>query len=68
MSPLMQTMYTTSARLRSDEAGGNPQISRLAPREGQTNSHRGGDLYLDELRFDSPKLLIPRAKLRKELY
>ena len=52
-----------------------PPPHRPAPREGQTNGHRGGnmrrgggDLYLDELRFDPPELLIPRAKLRKELY
>ena len=50
-----------------------PPPHRPAPREGQTNGHRqrgyyasgGGDLYLDELRFDSPERFITRARLGK---
>ena len=49
--------------LRVLSAPGFP--SQPAAREGQTNSHRGGDLYLDELRFDSPERFITRARLGK---
>eukprot|EP01048_Picozoa_sp_COSAG05_P003497 COSAG05_NODE_162_length_15499_cov_23.006104_7_plen_67_part_00 len=30
-----------------------------------SNMRRGGDLYLDELRFDSPERFITRARLGK---